>query len=102
MQAIANNVETHCGAVRSDMGICRGLPAVVCSRDEAVSSIARKGMQEGKEELLILQLERRLGKIASDIVAQLNNMPSDQLNQLGLDMFDFTSVADLEAWIARH
>lgn len=60
------------------------------------------GKQEGKEELLILQLKRSFGSISAEMTARLNHLSSDQLNELGEDVFDFKTSADLETWLSRH
>ncbi len=61
-----------------------------------------KGKAEGKEELLTRQLQRRFSTLPAGITASLDKLTSEELNELGDELFDFTSLADLEAWLARH
>ena len=69
---------------------------------QLMSTIERKGMHEGQERMLTLMIERRLGTVAPEIIVRLDDLISKQLEQLGVEFLDFTSVAELEAWFARH
>ncbi len=61
-----------------------------------------KGRQEGKEELVVQQIQRRFGAVASSVLERLNQLSAEQLNELGIALLDFTSSADLEAWLSRY
>jgi hypothetical protein len=67
-----------------------------------ISSIARKGMHEGQERVLQILIERRFGAVEPTIIARLNNLTTDQLDELSAAILDFTSSEELESWIARH
>jgi hypothetical protein len=75
-------------------------------RMELVSSWERKGIEqglhEGKEGLVIRMLTRRFGSVAPQVTQRLDELPVDQLDELGVALLDFASVADLEAWLSRH
>jgi hypothetical protein len=60
----------------------------------------QEGRQEGKATLLLNVAERRYGGVSSEVQKQINALSVAQLDRLGLDMFDFTSIRDLEAWLA--
>jgi hypothetical protein len=77
-------------------------PAEQKATMELINSWERKGMQRGKEELVSRLLSRRFGSVSSQVTEQLNHLSSDQLNDLGEALFDFKTLADLEAWLARH
>ena len=76
------------------------------ARMELVSSWERKGIeqgrQEGKEELVIRLLNRRLGSVAPEVKERLDTLPVEKLDELGEALLDFASVADLEIWFSRN
>lgn len=55
--------------------------------------------QEGKQDLILRQLNRRLGEIDSSLISRINGLSIEQLEALGEALLDFTSVADLETWL---
>ncbi len=61
-----------------------------------------EGLQTGKEELLILQIRRRFDFMSPQIKARIDKLSAEELNALGVALFDFTSPADLEDWLARR
>jgi len=62
----------------------------------------KEGMQIGKEEIVVRLLNRRFGSVSTKITARLNYLTSEQLSELGEDLLDFKTVADLEAWLSQH
>src|SRR5579872_2067863 len=69
---------------------------------ELMTSWERKGMHEGKEELLLRMLEHRFGELSAVVEQQLDRLTPKQMDDLGVALFDFTTPADLENWLARH
>jgi hypothetical protein len=67
-----------------------------------ISSIARQGMHDGKESILLRIINRPFGTLSSDLQLRLEHLSSDELDQLSDDFLDFSSLAELEAWLARH
>ncbi|MBW4553630.1 MAG: Rpn family recombination-promoting nuclease/putative transposase [Aphanocapsa sp. GSE-SYN-MK-11-07L] len=65
----------------------------------------QEGKQEGKQEgeltVIMRQLNRRLGKIAPEIEAELRGLSSPQLESLAEALLDFQQVADLQAWLRQ-
>ena len=61
-----------------------------------------KGKAEGKEELLSLQLQRRFSTLPAGITQQLDKLSPQQMNELGLALFDFTGLSELEDWLRSH
>ncbi|MEQ9548709.1 MAG: Rpn family recombination-promoting nuclease/putative transposase [Coleofasciculus sp. G3-WIS-01] len=63
--------------------------------------------EEGKEEgrlqqtiaLVIRQLNKRFGEISGAITSQVENLPLAELERLGEDFLDFTSLEDLVNWL---
>jgi predicted transposase/invertase (TIGR01784 family) len=57
---------------------------------------------EAKEQALILRLlTRRVGKMSNQLQERIKSLPLERLEELGEALLDFTSIADLEAWLAR-
>ncbi|MDJ0795612.1 MAG: DUF4351 domain-containing protein [Calothrix sp. MO_167.B12] len=71
---------------------------------QIVTSWMEEGIEKGKKQgelaLLNRQLNRRFGSLSSQLQEQIENLSIPQLEDLGEAMLDFTSVADLEAWLA--
>ena len=61
-----------------------------------------KGLHKGKEDLLARQIRRRFGAVAPEVTERLGKLASDELDELGEAFLDFTSLADLATWLARH
>jgi flagellar biosynthesis/type III secretory pathway protein FliH len=62
----------------------------------------QEGRQEGKEELVARLIQRRLGAVSPQLLEQLAHLSSEQLNELGVALLDFTTAADLETWLSRY
>jgi len=60
------------------------------------STVYHAILAEGKEELLSLQLERRFSTLPADITEQVDNLSPQQMNELDLALFDFTSLTELK------
>jgi hypothetical protein len=64
-----------------------------------ISSITRKGMHDGQEQMLLLQIDRKFGGADPDLIARIDELPTEQLEQLGVALFDLATVEELEAWL---
>ena len=64
----------------------------------------QEGRQEGEQSLILRQLTRRIGKVkvAPELQSQVQALSLVQLESLGVDLLDFTSLSDLEDWLADH
>jgi heme oxygenase len=62
----------------------------------------QEGRQEGKEELVVRLIHRRFGDVSSQVMERLNHLSSEQLNELGVALFDFQTPADLDIWLSRY
>jgi predicted transposase/invertase (TIGR01784 family) len=49
--------------------------------------------------LILRQLNRRVGELPEDVRSQVESLPLEQLENLGEALLDFTSMADLDAWL---
>ncbi|MGB6294779.1 MAG: DUF4351 domain-containing protein [Rivularia sp. (in: cyanobacteria)] len=61
-----------------------------------------RAKQEGKQDLILRQLNRRIGEIDSSLIDRINGLSIEQLESLGEALLDFASVADLEAWLNQQ
>lgn len=66
-----------------------------------VTSWERTGMLKGKQELVNRMVQRRFGSVSLQTTERLDQLSAEQLDELGEALFDFTSIADLEAWLAN-
>jgi Domain of unknown function (DUF4351) len=60
-----------------------------------------KGKAEGEAKVVIKQLNRR-GQLSKEMLAKVEALPIDQLEQLAIDLLDFTNSSDLAAWLQRY
>ena len=62
----------------------------------------QEGKQEGQKDLIIRQLNRRLGEIDASLIERVRGLSIEQLSILGEALLDFSVVADLEAWLNQQ
>jgi predicted transposase/invertase (TIGR01784 family) len=66
--------------------------------------IKEEGREEGREvearSLVLRQLTRRLGELPHQVRSQVESLSLEQLENLGEALLDFTSMADLDAWLS--
>jgi predicted transposase YdaD len=60
------------------------------------------GRTEEGQLLVLKQLTRKLGNISPEVRSRVNSLTIDKLESLGEDLLDFTSMADLEAWLSQN
>ncbi len=65
--------------------------------------ILQEGKEEGKKEEAILFITRlltwRFGEIDSTFQERIRSLSLEKLENLGVELLDFSEVADLEAWL---
>jgi predicted transposase/invertase (TIGR01784 family) len=61
-----------------------------------------KGEIKGKEELVLRLISRRVGDFPQDLAQKLDRLSGNELDDLGEALLDFTTYADVEAWLADH
>ena len=61
-----------------------------------------EGRQEGKEDLILRLLNRRIGEIDASLIGQIKGLSIEQLENLGEALLDFSNVADLETWLNQQ
>ncbi|MEC4849898.1 MAG: DUF4351 domain-containing protein [Jaaginema sp. PMC 1079.18] len=72
---------------------------------EIVTSWMERGIEQGRERearsLILRQLSRRFGSLSSIQVTAIENLNLTQLEVLSEALLDFTTVADLDAWLQQ-
>ena len=71
-------------------------------REEGRLEGRQEGRQEGKEELLSLLIEKRFSTMPDHITKSLDALSSEQMNDLAKALFSFTSLSELEDWLAAR
>ena len=61
----------------------------------------QEGRQEGEKAIVLRLLQRRLGTIPPELVAQVEALAVAKLEDLAEALLDFSSVADLCAWLGE-
>jgi predicted transposase/invertase (TIGR01784 family) len=77
-------------------------------REQGLEEGREQGLEEGREQgreqeacqLILRQLTRRVGKLPQQVRQQVESLPLEQMENLGEALLDFTSIADLLAWLA--
>jgi Domain of unknown function (DUF4351) len=59
-----------------------------------------KGKAEGEAKVVIKQLNCR-GQLSEEMLAKIEALPIDRLEQLAIDLLDFTTSDDLAEWFQR-
>ncbi|MBW4477416.1 MAG: DUF4351 domain-containing protein [Tolypothrix brevis GSE-NOS-MK-07-07A] len=68
-------------------------------RQEGRQQGRQQGRQEGEQDLIVRLLNRRIGEIDASLIERIQGLSIEQLENLGDALLDFSSVADLEAWL---
>lgn len=61
-----------------------------------------EGIQEGKESLVTRLITRRFGEVSSELHGKLDKLSPEQLDDLGVALFDFKTSTDLNTWLTQH
>lgn len=69
-----------------------------------------KGREEGREEgrlegqigLILRQLRQRLGELPEAIIEQVQKLSLEELDSLGMAIFDLTTLEDLSRWLQEE
>jgi predicted transposase YdaD len=68
--------------------------------------ILREGEQKGRQEegrsLILKQLTRQIGALPPALTTQIQSLTLEQLEALGEALLDFSTLVDLETWLAGH
>lgn len=62
--------------------------------------IKEEGVEEATLNLVIRLLTKRFGELSGEIRASISALPLPMLENLSEALLDFTSLADLQGWLA--
>jgi hypothetical protein len=62
----------------------------------------QEGRLEVGQDLILRQLNRRLGEIDASLIERIKGLSIEQLENLGEALLDFSTVADLETWFNQQ
>jgi predicted transposase/invertase (TIGR01784 family) len=81
----------------------RTMLGITLEETTVYKEIKQEGRLEGIADFVIRLLTKRLGQEPSEeIRARISNMPLSTVESLGEALFDFTNLADLQAWLERN
>jgi hypothetical protein len=61
-----------------------------------------KGIEKGERGMVLRMLRKRFGTLDSAIVARIEALHKEDIEQLGEALFDFAGPADLDRWLESH
>jgi len=64
--------------------------------------IKGEGRQEEAINLLLRQLNRRIGGISAELSANIQSLSLENLENLGEALLDFKTETDLISWLTEH
>jgi hypothetical protein len=64
-----------------------------------ISPTIQLAREEGKEDLIIKLLKRRIGEINPSVIEQVKALDIDSLDGLGEALLDFSTIYNLEKWL---
>lgn len=108
---ISGFVDTYLNLSREEEQVFQGeIGRLEAAEQEEVMEIVTSWMQQGIEQgieqgersLILRQLTRRVGELPDALRTQISTLPLLQLETLGESLLDFTSLADLEAWLRTN
>ncbi|WP_243406850.1 DUF4351 domain-containing protein [Cuspidothrix issatschenkoi] len=80
----------------------RKMPFISPTEELAMERGELKGIQQGiqrEQQLIIRQLNRRIGEIELSFINTIRTLTIDELELLGETLLDFSTVTDLEQWL---
>lgn len=87
---------------RQEIQTMLGLTDIDLKQTQFYQDVFAEGRQEEGVTLILRQLQRRCGVLASALAGQIARLSVPQLEALGEALLDFRDTADLEQWLATH
>ena len=75
------------------------MPFISPTEELAMERGVEMGIEQGEQQLIFRQLNRRFGEIESSFIDTIRTLTIDQLELLGEALLDFSTVTDLEQWL---
>jgi flagellar biosynthesis/type III secretory pathway protein FliH len=70
--------------------------------ERGIAEGKQEGKQEGEQNLVVRQLQKRVGNLREDIRKKIQTLSLNQLESLGEALLDFTAIEDLLNWLESH
>jgi predicted transposase/invertase (TIGR01784 family) len=67
--------------------------------NNVVDTSREEGRTEGKQSLIMRQLSLKLGELPVETIAQVSELTPERLDTLGMALFEFGAIADLQRWL---
>lgn len=64
--------------------------------------VKAEGREEGEQFLVLRQLSQQFGELSPGQGSQIQALSLDDLESLALAIFDFQTMADVQAWLEQH
>lgn len=99
---IANCAQILAG-LRFDESLIRQVFREGIMRESVIyQAIVREGVEQGELAMVLRQLRRRIGPVATELLKQIQALSQAQVEELGEALLDFDDAADLVAWLQAH
>ena len=66
---------------------------------EIIQKGREQGLRQGKQDIVMRLLTRRIGTVSPQLQAQIQNLSIEQLDTLSEVLLDFSNAADLRVWL---
>ncbi|MBL1179002.1 Rpn family recombination-promoting nuclease/putative transposase [Pantanalinema sp. GBBB05] len=80
----------------------RKVPYITSIEEIGFERGIQEGRQEGQRSLILLLLEQRVGQFPDRTHDRIAQLSLPQLEALAIALLNFSSLADLEAWLETH
>jgi hypothetical protein len=80
----------------------KNMPYISELERESLAAGEAKGETKGEAKVVILLLNHRVGGVSEETAIEIRKLPIDQLEQLAIDLLDFTNSNDLVEWLQRY
>jgi hypothetical protein len=69
---------------------------------EDLSLFSNEWIDDGKRAVIVGQLQRKFGQLSEARMQMIDKVHFENLDALAMSLLDFTSVADLDAWLSEQ
>lgn len=67
-----------------------------------ITSVEEIGFERGQRSLILLLLQQRVGQLPDQLHDRISQLNLTQLEALAIALLNFSSLAELEAWLESH
>jgi predicted transposase/invertase (TIGR01784 family) len=69
---------------------------------QTLTSWEERGMEKGQRSLVSTLLEQKIGQVPENLKTKIADLPTQQLQALAIALLNFSTLAELEAWLENH